>query len=50
MAREAVEAGLAAADLTSDAVPDAIDAATWWPAYVPYEPLRFAERRRESEA
>ena len=32
-----------------DDVEAAIDAATWWPAYVPYVPLRPAERRRISE-
>jgi malic enzyme len=26
-----------------------IDAAMWWPAYVPYEPIRTGERRRASE-
>ncbi len=33
-----------------DAAEAAVDAATWWPAYVPYEPLRAVERRRDGEA
>ena len=33
-----------------DGASAAVDAATWWPAYVPYEPVRFVERRRENEA
>ena len=33
-----------------DGAEDAVDAAMWWPAYVPYEPVRMAERRRVAEA
>ena len=50
VAGEAIDSGLAAASLTPAEVPDAIDAAMWWPAYVPYEPLRAGERRRIGEA
>ena len=32
-----------------DEAEDAVDAAMWWPAYVPYEPLRHGERRRAGE-
>jgi Malic enzyme len=48
VAREAVEAGLAgiSADEDIDAL---IDAAMWWPAYVPYEPAHPIERRRITE-
>ena len=46
--REAIEAGVAGADIAPESVPEAVDAATWWPAYVPYEPVRFVERRRET--
>ena len=28
---------------------DEVDAAMWWPAYVPYTPVRAQERRREAE-
>ncbi len=44
----ATEAGSVegAADTSVEA---AVDAAMWWPAYVPYEPLRPAERRRANE-
>ena len=37
------EAGAGAAE-------DAVDAAMWWPAYVPYLPEHVGERRREGEA
>ncbi len=51
VATESVEAGLATADPTSsDDIAAAVDAAMWWPAYVPYEPLRTGERRRSSES
>ncbi len=48
--REAIETGVAGADISSEGAAAAVDAATWWPAYVPYEPVRFVERRRENEA
>ncbi len=48
VAREAVEAGLAGIDPSSD-IEALVDAAMWWPQYVPYEPARFAERRRLTE-
>jgi malate dehydrogenase (oxaloacetate-decarboxylating) len=48
--REAVETGVAGADISSEGASAAVDGATWWPAYVPYEPVRFVERRRENEA
>ena len=48
--REAIESGVAGADIAPDGVAAAVDAATWWPAYVPYEPVRVVERRRENEA
>ena len=48
VARDAVESGLARIDPTSD-IAAAVDAAMWWPAYVPFEPARRAERRRMTE-
>ena len=48
VAREAVEAGLAGIDPASD-IEALVDAAMWWPEYVPYEPARLAERRRVIE-
>jgi len=39
---------VAAATLGASAA-DAVDAAMWWPAYVPYRPLHPAERRRATE-
>ncbi len=48
--REAIESGVAGADISLDGVPAAVDAAMWWPAYVPYAPMRAVERRREEEA
>jgi malic enzyme len=47
VACEAVRAGLAGIDPACD-VEAQVDAAMWWPAYVPYEP-RLAERRRLTE-
>jgi len=50
VAREAVESGLAGIAPTSDDDLDAmVDAAMWWPAYVPYERARAGERRRVTE-
>ncbi len=48
VAAEAVAAGAAGipADTDLEAV---IDAAMWWPAYVPYSPVRQGERRRVTE-
>ena len=40
--REAIRTGLAD-DIGDDQLEDEIDAAMWWPAYVPYRPAR--ERR-----
>jgi malate dehydrogenase (oxaloacetate-decarboxylating) len=37
-----------ARDRLGDLAEAAVDAATWWPAYVPYEPIRVVERRRET--
>ena len=48
VAREAVDAGLAGIPAESD-IDDLIDAAMWWPRYVPYEPAHRTERRRVSE-
>ena len=48
VAHEAVESGLAGISADDD-IDDLIDAAMWWPAYVPYEPARPAERRRVTE-
>ena len=48
VAHEAVTEGLS--ELPPDADLDAVvDAAMWWPAYVPYAPIRQGERRRASE-
>ncbi len=51
VAREAVAAGVAgvAADAGDPDLEALVDAAMWWPAYVPYTPARHAERRRVSE-
>jgi hypothetical protein len=48
VAGEAVAAGVAgiAGDSDLDAL---VDAAMWWPAYVPYTPARHTERRRVTE-
>ncbi len=48
VAREAIDAGLAGVDPGTD-VDALIDGAMWWPAYVPYVPVRHAERRRAGE-
>ncbi|HLO35763.1 MAG TPA: NAD-dependent malic enzyme, partial [Candidatus Deferrimicrobium sp.] len=48
VAREAIDAELALVRPDTD-VEALIDAAMWWPDYVPYEPVRPAERRRVSE-
>ncbi len=48
VAREAIEAGLAGVAADTD-VDRLIDGAMWWPAYVPYVPVRHAERRRAGE-
>jgi malate dehydrogenase (oxaloacetate-decarboxylating) len=48
VAGEAVAAGLAGITPGSD-LDALIDAAMWWPAYVPYSPARQVERRRSSE-
>ena len=45
VAREALAAGLAGIDPGSD-VEALVDAAMWWPEYVPYQRARLAERRR----
>jgi malate dehydrogenase (oxaloacetate-decarboxylating) len=45
VARETVRAGLARVSPETD-IDAVIDAAMWWPAYVPYVPARRAERRR----
>ena len=50
VAQEAVESGLAAIPLASRSELEAmVDAAMWWPAYVPYERARPVERRRVTE-
>jgi len=55
VATEAVREGLSGIDGPDGAPPDdaaigaAVDAAMWWPDYVPYTPARIAERRRETE-
>ena len=49
VAREAVVAGVAGIDPAID-IDALVDAATWWPAYVPYVPARPVERRRDGEA
>jgi malic enzyme len=49
VARDAIDAGLAG--IPSDTDTEAlVDAAIWWPQYVPYVPARLAERRRATEA
>jgi malate dehydrogenase (oxaloacetate-decarboxylating) len=49
VAREAVAAGIAGIGPDDD-VDAVVDAAMWWPAYVPYRAARPAERRRIAEA
>ena len=49
VAREAIEGGHAAVDPATD-VEALIDGAMWWPAYVPYQPARPVERRRDGSA
>ena len=49
VAREAIEAGLAGISADAD-IEAVIDAAMWWPRYVPYEPARESERRRVTES
>ena len=49
VAHEAVETGLAGISADED-IEALIDAAMWWPRYVPYEPARASERRRVTEA
>jgi malic enzyme len=50
VAREAVAAGLSAAAERGPFDPEAeVDAAMWWPEYVPYTPARAVERRRRVE-
>jgi malic enzyme len=48
VAAEAVAADLAGVPSGSD-LAAAIDAAMWWPDYVPYSPARQVERRRSTE-
>jgi malic enzyme len=48
VAREAIVAGMAGVAADAD-VDGLVDAAMWWPAYVPYTPARHAERRRVTE-
>ena len=49
VAHEAVETGLAGISADDD-IEALIDAAMWWPRYIPYEPARASERRRVTEA
>ena len=48
VAGEAVAAGLAGVPADED-IGALVDGAMWWPAYVPYQPARQAERRRVTE-
>ncbi len=51
VAREAAEAGLSGAAERGAFDPEtAVAAATWWPEYVPYTPVRSVERRMRTEA
>ncbi len=50
VAREAGAGAAAGGDAVAVAVEGAVDAAMWWPAYVPYLPEHVGERRREGEA
>lgn len=47
--RIAIAVAREAGGLADDEVEATVDAAMWWPSYVPYLPGRRAERRRESE-
>jgi malic enzyme len=50
VASEAVDAGLSAAAERGPFDPDAaVEAAMWWPDYVPYTPARHGERRKRVE-
>ena len=46
VAREAIDPGVAGDRRRTPTSRPSIDAAMWWPAYVPYEPARPVERRR----
>jgi malic enzyme len=48
VARVAVASGVAGIDPSTD-IETLVDAATWWPDYVPYVPARPVERRRDAE-
>jgi malic enzyme len=51
VAAEAVASGLSAAAERGPFDPETeVDAAMWWPAYVPYTPARAGERRLRAEA
>ena len=51
VAREAADAGLSGAAEHGAFDPETeVDAAMWWPEYVPYTPARAVERRRRAEA
>jgi malate dehydrogenase (oxaloacetate-decarboxylating) len=50
VAREAADAGLSAAAERGAFDPETeVDAAMWWPEYVPYTAARVVERRRRAE-
>ena len=49
VAGEAIASGLARVPPDTD-VDALVEAAMWWPAYVPYRPARLDERRRSSES
>jgi len=50
VAREAADAGLSAAAERGPFDPETeVDAAMWWPEYVPYTAARAVERRRRAE-
>ena len=46
VAREAVAAGLSRPPSAGRSSRTEVDAAMWWPDYVPYTPARVDERRR----
>ena len=51
VAREAVAAGLSAAADRAPFDPETeVDAAMWWPQYVPYVPVRAGERRQRADS